>query len=96
MTRPTQARTIAGACVAAVALAVTAAPAAAQESAFAFNANPFKPTNGAEEYECIYPNGGRGDRAVVLLQRDRQRVLLARRVLLAPRRGGGARVPEQG
>lgn len=60
MTRLTQARALAGACFAAVALAVTAAPAGAQESAHTFNANPFKPTNGAEEYECIYPNGGAG------------------------------------
>jgi hypothetical protein len=27
----------------------------AQQSASTFNANPFKPTNGAAEYECIYP-----------------------------------------
>jgi len=27
----------------------------ALQSPFTFNANPFKPTNGAAEYECIYP-----------------------------------------
>jgi hypothetical protein len=30
----------------------------AQESPFTFNANPFKPTNGALEYECIWPAVG--------------------------------------
>ena len=30
----------------------------AQQSASTFNANPFKPTNGALEYECIYPSIG--------------------------------------
>lgn len=28
------------------------------QSAFAFNANPFKPTNGAADYECIWPAVG--------------------------------------